>query len=193
MKAKETLYGTRLFEKLACFSAVQRLIVIFVALFAEAVCMQLVKASETFSCKIVLSIGCVLVGYVLWLILLSFVPKPTIRLVIASLMLVIIPVTAFWNAFGSFPNMARLSDMQLLDSKDAPGGDYAAEAYRVSTNEDGSFHGKVYLAYLPTGKKHMYQNTKKLIYEDDTLDDLRIQWLDDQTLLINGERIDVYA
>lgn len=190
---KKMLCGTCLFEKLACFSTIQKLIVMFIALFAEAVCMQLVKSSETFSCKIVLSIVCVLIGYVLWGILLSFVSKPTIRLVIASLMLVIIPVATFWNAFGSFPNMTRLSDMQLLDSKDAPGGDYAAEAYRVSTNEDGSFHEKVFLVYLPTGKKHMYQNTKKLIYEDDTLDDLRIQWLDDQTLLINGEKYEVYA
>jgi len=189
---KKALYGTYLFEKLASFSAVRRLIAMFFALFAGAVCVQLVKASEAASFKIVFTIVCILIGYIFWGIFLSFVRKPTLRLMAASLMLMIIPVAAFWNAFGSFPNTARLSDMHLLDSKEAPGGDYSAEAYLVSTNEDGSFQGKVYLAYLSTGKKHMYQNTKRLIYEGDTFDDLLIEWLDNQTLLINGEKIDVY-
>lgn len=192
MKTKKSLYGAYLFEKLASFSAVQRLIAVLIALFAGAVCVLFAKASEAASFKIVFIIICILIGYILWGILLSFVPKPTLRLVAASLMLVIIPAAAFWNAFGSFPNTTRLSDMHLLDSKEAPGGDYAAEAYLVSTNEDGSFQGKVYLAYLPIGKKYMYQNTKRLIYEDGALDDLSIQWLDNQTLLINGEEIDIY-
>lgn len=181
------------FEKVKSLSALMRVILMFVSAFVVAFGIVAARMIDNFAVKTALSFLCIIVGYAGWVLLLSFFLKRIYKGV-EIFVLIIIPLAMLVNVWGedSFVDHKYISDMKLLSSITAPCGDYSAEAYEVSANEDGSFHGKVYLAYLPTGKKSMYKNTRKALYENEHVEKLELQWEDDSTLLVNGERIDVY-
>lgn len=175
-------------------SVFKRILLMVVTVPVTAIILCFARIAESFVLKIVLSLLCITGGYAFWILLFSFTPKRAFRIAVVF-MLVIIPVAVLVNVFGDFSFLNHSyypSNMELLSSETAPCGDYSAEAYQVSVNEDGTFRGKVYLAYSPTGKKHMYQNTKKALYENDKLEKLDLQWQDDKTLLVNGAEVEVY-
>lgn len=185
---------TDCFKKIQSLSLLKRILIMFGVVPVVALSICFARIAESFALKIVLSLLCIAGGYIFWILLLSFTPKRVFRIAVVF-MLVIIPVAVLVNVFGDFSFLNHSyypSNMELLTSVTAPCGDYSAEAYQVSINEDGTFHGKVYLAYSPTGKKHMYQNTKKVLYENDKLEELDLQWQDDKTLLVNGAELEVY-
>lgn len=183
-----------LWGRLKALSLFKKIFFMFVSIPAVVISIYFARIFEIYVLKVVLALLCIVAGYAFWLLLLSFASKRIFKIA-GVFVLVIIPVAVLMNVFGNFSFMDHShypSSMKQLSSVTAPCGDYLAEAYQGTENEDGSFQGKVYLAYSATGKKSMYQNQKKLLYEKDGLVDLNLHWLNDTTLLVNDVEIEVY-
>ncbi len=190
------LYNNFLVDRISSLSAWKKVFLLLGSLIVMVPCMiplMLLEELDSYPLiKVILAVLSVCFAYIYWCVLLSLIPKVKIRNMLANILLVLFPLVMI----AAYPNMGDMFQMlrtpeQLVDFQTAPCGDYSAEAYVIKRNSDGTFWGRVDISYANMEKYSHMRNSKTVVFQKKDLHDLKIEWLDDRILLVNGEEVDL--
>lgn len=78
---------------------------------------------------------------------------------------------------------------QLICSSISPDGAYVASGYKYG--DDEPFRAKVFVKNTEPMQNQEYQYVSQEVYETDSTQQLEIRWVDNTTLEVNGEIIDM--
>jgi hypothetical protein len=104
-----------------------------------------------------------------------------------KIVIVILIVIAFFSGiiYWAFYDTNRLPAGDMITEVVSPNGDYTLKAYRVNGGATVSYSIRGELNYNASNKK------PKNIYWNYREDEAKVEWIDDNTVVINGHSLNV--